>query len=273
MNFGLALGGGGARGYAHIGVMRVLEREGLRPSFFAGTSMGSLMGVLFAAGFSADETQNIVLEASFFKLLDLNPMSDMLKFSELKKMLITHLPNQFSELQFPLAVAVTDLVAGKQLSLHQGDLFEALRASIAYPGAIDPTWSNDMLLSDGGILNQVPVDLVRFLGARKVVAVDVTPFEQLAPHKNEGALGFIDRILGREAKLPGPQVVFRAIEIMQAQITEMRLAIFKPDVLIRPKLGEVGLFSFHKAKDAIRAGEIAAEAKLAELYEQLNGTL
>lgn len=162
--FGLALGGGGARGYAHIGVMRVLEREGFRPCAIAGTSMGSIMAAIFAAGHTADNVQQVLSQMSFWRFLNLNPLNDMLNFSELVRFLEPHIPRQMEDFPIPLGITATDLITGTEVYFRQGDVFQAIRASIAYPGVINPIWVGEQLLADGGILNQIPVDLARFLG-------------------------------------------------------------------------------------------------------------
>jgi NTE family protein len=263
--FGLALGGGGARGYAHIGVMRVLESEGLKSSLIAGTSMGGLLGALFAAGCSSETVEKFVQDASLGRLLDLNPLKDMLRLSELKKMLSAYLPKTFEELPTRLCLTATDLVTGRSVYLHQGDLLEAIGCTIAFPGAIDATWVGETLLADGGLLNQVPVDAVRFLGATRVLAVDVTPLAPLESSLEEKPVRWWEHLLGRDRSMSGMQAMMRSLEIMQFQMTETRLAMFVPDLILRPKLDGIGLFSFNREKDAIKAGEEVARSQLGVL--------
>jgi NTE family protein len=262
VKFGLALGGGGARGFAHIGVMRVLESEGLKPSLIAGTSMGGLLGALFAAGCSSETVEKIVHEASFGRLLDLNPLKDMLRLSELKKILGAHLPKTFEELPTRLCLTATDLITGRGAYLHQGDLLEAIGCTIAFPGAIDATWVGETLLADGGLLNQVPVDAVRFLGASRVLAVDVTPLAPLESSLEEKPIRWWEHLLGRDRTMTGMQTMMRSLEIMQFQMTETRLAMFVPDLILRPQMDGIGLFSFNREKDAIKAGEEVAKLQL-----------
>jgi NTE family protein len=263
--FGLALGGGGARGFAHIGVMRVLEHEGLKPSLIAGTSMGGLLGALFAAGCSSGTAEKFVQEASLGRLLDLNPLKDMLRLSELKKMLGVYLPKTFEELPTRLCLTATDLITGRGVYLHQGDLLEAIGCTIAFPGAIDATWVGETLLADGGLLNQVPVDAVRFLGANRVLAVDVTPLAPLESSLEDKPIRWWEHLLGRDRRMTGMQTMMRSLEIMQFQMTETRLAMFVPDLILRPKLDGIGLFSFNREKDAIKAGEEVARLQLEHL--------
>ncbi len=269
--FGLALGGGGARGYAHIGVMRVLEREGFRPSAIAGTSMGSMMGAMFASGHTADEVQEILSQMSFWRFLDWNPLSDMLNFSELVRFLEPYIPRQLEDFPVPFGITATDLITGTEVYFRQGDVFQAIRASIAYPGAINPIWVGHQLLADGGILNQIPVDLVRFLGSERVVAVDVTPLEVLheQPHKKS----WWEQIFRRGIDVNPIQNVYRAVEIMQIRLAEVKLAVSRPDLVLRPKLEGMGLFSFQQLEQAIRDGEAAAEGKLEEIRELLSTQL
>lgn len=265
--FGMALGGGGARGYAHIGVMRVLEREGFRPSVIAGTSMGSIMAAVFAAGHSADEVERILSQVSFWRFLDLNPLSDMLNFSELVRFLEPYVPRQMEDFPIPLGITATDLITGTEVYFRQGDVFQAIRASIAYPGVINPIWVGEQLLADGGILNQIPVDLVRFLGAERVIAVDVTPLEVLREHPQKKT--WWQQIFRRGIDANPIQNVYRSVEIMQIRLAEVKLAVSRPDLVLRPRLEGIGLFSFQQLKQAIQDGEAAAEGKLEEIRELL----
>lgn len=265
--FGLALGGGGARGYAHIGVVRVLEREGFRPSAIAGTSMGSIVAAVFAAGRLADEVQQILSQMSFWRLLDLNPLSDMLNFSELVRFLEPYVPRQIEDFPIPLGITATDLVTGTEVYFRQGDVFQAIRASIAYPGVINPIWVGEQLLADGGILNQIPVDLVRFLGAERVIAVDVTPLEVLREHPQKKT--WWQQIFRRGTDTNPIQNVYRSVEIMQIRLAEVKLAVSRPDLVLRPRLEGIGLFSFQQLEQAIHDGEAAAQTSLDRIRELL----
>lgn len=263
--FGLALGGGGARGYAHIGVVRALQQEGLQPGAIAGTSMGSLMGAMFAAGHSADKVQELLAQTSVWRFLDLNPLGDLLNYGELVRLLEPHVPRRLEDFPIPFGITATDLITGNEVYFRQGDTFEAVRASIAYPGAINPIWVGVQLLADGGILNQIPVDLVRFLGTERVVAVDVTPLEVLKdqPHQRS----WWDQVFRRGLEVNPIHNVYRAVEIMQIRLAEVKLAVSRPDVLIRPSLGGIGLFSFDRLEQAIREGESAARQHLGVIRE------
>jgi NTE family protein len=257
--FGLVLGGGGARGLAHIGVWRVLEDAGLRPQALAGTSMGGLVAAFIAAGTSAGELRRISETVSYRRLLDWRPGTGLLRASAFEAWLGAHLPPTFEELRLPLALTATDVLTGRQVYLSSGSLYTALRATTAYPGAIDPVPWDDMLLADGGILNQVPVDAALFLGVRRVVAVDVTVPEPLELQGRR-------RLWRAEAHLGTVRSLRRAVDIMQAQLTDARLSLYRPDILLRPHLEGVDLQSFRRGAQAIGAGETAARAELARLH-------
>lgn len=255
--FGLVLGGGGARGLAHIGVWAVLEDARLRPGVLAGTSMGGLVAAFIAAGMNAAQLRQVSETVSWRRLLDWRPGRGLLRTSAFEAWLATHLPPTFEELERPLAVTATDLLTGRMVYLSRGPLYPALRATTAYPGATQPVPWDDMLLADGGILNQVPVDAALFLGVRRVVAVDVTGPEPLElPGQRRGQ---------PEAHLGTVRSLRRAVDIMQAQLTDARLSLYRPDVLLRPRLEGVDLQSFRRGGQAILAGEAAARAELGRL--------
>ncbi|GGO21382.1 patatin-like phospholipase family protein [Deinococcus humi] len=257
--YGLVLGGGGARGLAHIGVWQVLEDAGLRPSVVTGTSMGGLVGAFIAAGYSGAELERISGTVSWRRLLDWRPGTGLFKISAMEGWLAHHLPPTFEELPTPLAITATDMLTGRGVYLARGSLFEAIRATSAYPGALDSVPVRDMLLSDGGILNQVPVDAALFLGVRKVLAVDVTAPDPLELHERRVL------IWKREAHLGPVRALRRAVEIMQAQLTDARLSLYRPDILLRPNLGSIDLMNFNRTDQAIAAGRDAAKAELPRL--------
>lgn len=264
--FGLVLGGGGARGLAHIGVWQVLEDAGLTPSVVTGTSMGGLVGAFIAAGYSGAELERISGTVSWRRLLDWRPGTGLLRISAMEGWLAQHLPLTFEELTVPLAITATDMLTGRGVYLTRGSLHDALRATSAYPGALDSVQIRDMLLSDGGILNQVPVDAALFLGVQKVLAVDVTAPDALQLHERRVL------IWKREAHLGPVRALRRAVEIMQAQLTDARLSLYRPDVLLRPDLGSIDLMNFNRTGQAIAAGRNAATAELPRLKALLGGS-
>ena len=265
-HFGIALGGGGARGLAHIGVMQVLERENLRPTVFAGTSIGGLLAAFFAAGKTGIELEEIALSLHWAPLWEWRPGVGLLNYEGFEVLLKRHLPETFEALEHPLVVTGTDLSAGVPVYLHSGKLYEAIQATIAFPGAIDPIWINGRLLADGGILNQVPVDAARFLGAEKVLAVDITAPRALPLTSQERPHPTLwDRVRHPRRHLTSLQVAWRAVEVMQAHLTQLRLAMAMPDLVLPVELPDIGLESFWKGRSAIEAGRLAAEKLLPEI--------
>ncbi|MVN87805.1 patatin [Deinococcus sp. HMF7620] len=257
--YGLVLGGGGARGLAHVGVWEVLQAHGLRPGVVAGTSMGGLVGAFIAAGYSAADLERLARGVSWRRLLDFRPSPGLLRQSALRAWLSHHLPETFEELSTPLAITATDLLSGRAVYLTRGNLHDALRATTAYPGALEPVPYEDMLLSDGGILNQLPVDAALFLGARQVLAVNVTAPDPLELQERRVLLW------RREASLGPVRALRRAVEIMQAQLTDARVNLYRPDVQLRPQLGDIDLITFGRTEQAIAAGREAALTQLPRL--------
>ncbi|WP_337844926.1 patatin-like phospholipase family protein [Thermus sp.] len=242
---GLALSGGGARGLAHIGVLEVLLEAGLDFQVVAGTSMGAIVGALFAAGMSPKEMLALAHRTPWLGLLGLSPREGIFSRRKLKDFLAEHLPPTFQDLRRPLAVTAVDVRSGRLLYLTQGDLPSAVLASAAYPGLLAPVEREGVLLFDGGVLDNLPVDAVRFLGAREVFAVDVTPEQE----QEEVPKGLIP--LAR-----------RAVDLMQRQLTALRLTLYPPEVYLRPELKGVGIEDFRCLEEIVEAGREAARAYL-----------
>lgn len=173
MDIGLVLGGGGARGYAHIGVLRALLEHDCQPVAISGCSMGGLVGAFFAAGKSPDEILALVEKLNFFNLLDMGALGGLVGTRKLEALLREHLPERFEDLELPLAVTVVDVQRGELLILRSGDLPTALLASAALPGILGPVKRNGRYLVDGGLLNNLPVDVIKTMTLEAIVAVDV----------------------------------------------------------------------------------------------------
>jgi NTE family protein len=253
---GLALGGGGARGLAHIGILKVLESEGISPDVLSGTSMGGIIAALFASGLHAREIEKQAREISklsaVVKLVDSNitSLEHIFGVEGIQKyfteMLGTSL--NFSELQIPLAMAAVDILSAKEVVLQEGNLIQAINATMALPGIMEPVKWGDMLLMDGGALNNVPADLVRSMGAEVVIAVDVSPDvtdpryweQQRMPDMAKASLRW-DRIIG-------------------ATITEAKLRKAAADLVLRPNISpQVSTLSgFKYAESVMDAGSRAA---------------
>lgn len=248
---GIALGGGGARGLCHIGVWRVLTELGVRPDLVSGTSMGGLVGAFIAAGYDADELEEISGSVGWLKLIDWGLSGRLLSTKAYRSFLAQHLPETFEELELPLVLTTTDVVDGQIHYLRSGDLHTAIRATTAYPGAVEPVPIGDAILVDGGILNQIPVDGALFLGARRVIAVNATALEPLERPRD------VEKVLRRRPVTGALKEAMRAIDVMQTQLTMARLSLYRPDVLIDPHIEGVDIQDFHKAREAIAAGDAA----------------
>lgn len=274
---GLALGGGGARGLAHIGVLRALDRAGILVDSIAGTSMGGLVGALYAAGVPLEKVQEEVLRLGQVKeqlrLVDVSISAAGLSvrgrrvYNMMADLLGEDLT--FTDLRLPLAMVATDIRAGREVVLQGGLVIDAVRATISVPGVFMPVDLGDYRLVDGGVLDNVPVDVARGMGATKVVAVDVLP-------------SFSQNLPGMEPVEAGIQLPFaplylnetyHVLMIMIAAQTENRLRQHPPDLLIRPTLpGSVTLLTgFNRAADIIDAGDAAAEAALPAIRALLAG--
>ncbi|HET7681605.1 MAG TPA: patatin-like phospholipase family protein [Xanthobacteraceae bacterium] len=286
----LALGGGAARGFAHIGVLRALVARGITPDIIVGTSIGAVAGGCFAGG-ALDTLEHwargltvrgvlgyLDVSLSGSGLIGGNRLAGHLE-NALAKTMIEDLPIRF-------AAIATEVRTGHEIWLTHGRLVEALRASYALPGIFPPVRIGGRWLVDGALVNPVPVSAARALGARVVIAVnlnadqfgrgitivshgsdasDEEPMEELEKQPSRiGAFFSAERLLKRQflgnADRPGlSTVMVDAFNVMQDRITRSRLAGDPPDVSINPRLGRVGWFDFHRAEEAIKLGEEAAD--------------
>ncbi len=176
IKIGVALGGGAVKGFAHIGVLQVLEENGIKPSFVAGTSMGSLIGALYSFGLTPIEMENLSRTIRYNSVVDLNViMHRGILVGNKLKMLVEQYTNNamIQNLKIPFRAVAIDLISGKQFVFEKGSVSEAVRASCSVPGVFEAVKKDDMLLVDGGLLNNVPSDVVKQMGADFVISVDV----------------------------------------------------------------------------------------------------
>jgi NTE family protein len=278
---GLALGAGSARGWAHIGVIRALERAGLHPDVVAGTSIGALVGAAYAAGELA-RLENWVLQlgvSDVIGFMDPSFGGGAFKGDRLIEFFRRHAADRPIE-TLPLAfgAVATSLSTGAEVWLRGGSLFEAIRASIALPGIFTPARREGSFLVDGGLVNPVPVSLARAMGADVVIAVDLgsdilgrrfrAAPRNTAPggmHKwiqdlraSFGAAAEGERV--EESAMPSlPDVLAACMDIVLVRIARSRMAGEPPDVVVTPRLARLRLFDFHRAKEAIDEGTRAVE--------------
>jgi len=292
---GLALGSGSAKGWSHIGVIRVLERAGISPEIVCGTSIGSLVGAAYAAG-ELDRLEQWVKNLRWqtaVGFLDLKMGGGLIEGSKLIDFFRSQFNDQGIE-QLPKAFScvATDLASGREIWLRDGSVIDAVRASIAMPGLFTPAYQDGRLLVDGGLVNPVPVSLCRAMGADIVIAVDlnwdlVLHRSRIAPESETEiaplANGIINAILAKfrpAARLPGEKqaekempsmldVMSTSLNIMQVRITQSRLAGEPADAMIRPRLSDIASMDFHRGALAIAEGERAAESALPMIRELL----
>lgn len=248
---GLVLSGGGARGLAHVGALEVLEAHGFAAQVVAGTSMGAIVGALWAAGYSAVQILEQVRKTPWLSILDLSLSLRIVNPQKLERYLASLLPQTFEELPKRLVVAAVDLVSGQVVYLHTGELTSAIVASAGIPGAIGPVEREGLLLVDGGVLDNLPVVAARFLGAHRVLAIDVTPDAQADAQD-------------RSLRTPIGQAR-QVIRVMQERITQFRLAAYPPEVYLKPELSHIiGIESFDRYEEIVEAGRKAARSMYSE---------
>jgi len=265
---GVALGGGGARGIAHIGVLRVLEREGMPVDCIAGTSIGGIMAAAYASGFTPDqleeEAKNTTSAWQMLRLADPGPLKHgLLRGKRLQDYFETRLGNKtFADLRIPLALVSVDLNARQEAVLTDGPLSLAVRATISVPGLFRPVEVQGKRLVDGGLLNNVPVSAVRQLGADVVIAVDVEPDPQDPNHVRFTSSRWMPEGLTRTFA-----TMDEAISLLLSKVQESYLQQHPPDLVVRPEIpaGINVLSGYSRVEELIRVGEECAEAALPQL--------
>ena len=298
---GLALGGGSARGWAHIGVIRALADAGIEPDIVCGTSIGALVGAAYVDG-DLDQLESWVRSLrlqTVVSFLDFSLGSGLIKGDKLIEFFRSHFVDRdIRELARPFGAVATDLQRGREVWLREGRVSEAVHASIALPGLFTPVQRDGSWLVDGGLVNPVPVSLCRAMGADLVIAVDLNadllgrhlkPKPAKAPRQRvtaEEPETLTDSVMARiQASMAqlgmnhdtGPQapamldVLATSINIMQVLITRSRLAGEPADVMVTPLLADLGLMEFHRGSAAIDAGRRAVEVIMPQLQGRLNG--
>jgi NTE family protein len=298
---GLALGGGAARGFAHIGIVRTLIAHGIAPNVVVGTSIGAVVGGAYAAGHldKLEDWARSLQPRNILGYLDIRLNGSGLiggdkLATELEaaigKTLIEDLPVKF-------ATVATEVRTGHEIWLTHGRMVHAMRASYALPGIFSPVLVGDRWLVDGALVNPVPVSAARALGAEIVIAANLSsdvfthsttvyshgaPADALGavteaapPKRGLGRLFSPERTVKREffggGGRPGiSSVMVDAFNIMQDRITRARLAGDPPDLLISPRVGQIGWFDFHRADDLIAFGARAAERAIDSIQEAIH---
>ncbi|MBU1209768.1 MAG: patatin-like phospholipase family protein [Alphaproteobacteria bacterium] len=301
LRIGLALGGGAARGWSHIGVLRALEEAGIRPQVIAGTSIGAVVGGCYAAG-HLDEVEAFARELTMRRVwgfLDFNLAgTGLITGGRLTERLIDTVGGQkMQDLAIAFTAVATEIGTGHEIWLSKGGLANAIRASYALPGIFKPVKIRGRWLFDGALVNPVPISVCRAMGARYVIAVnlnfDLSSRGTLAPQvefdtepevetdldvaplaKETG--GFNARrllqrqLFGRGENVPGiSTVMVEAFNIVQDRIARSRLAGDPPDAMISPRLHGINLFDFHRAAELIDLGYAAAKREIETIRQEI----
>ena len=304
---GLVLGGGAARGWAHIGAIRALHDAGIKPDVVCGTSIGALVGAVYANG-DLDWLEEWVSKLTcqtVVRLLDLRFSGGLLGGRKVIQIFADKFAGRsIAQLNMPFAAVATELDSGRESWLQDGSVVDAVRASIAIPGIFTPVYHNGVWLVDGGLSNPVPVSVARGMRADCVIAVDLNndilngrdfggaavdtpaldpdapppvalrrngkPWPRwLAPAEGRAS----DDV--RVAPAPSARVpsmlssIAQSIDIMQVRISRSRLAGEPADILIQPRLGGMGIFDFHRAGPAMDEGRAAVEHMLPAIRARL----
>lgn len=303
----LALGSGAARGWAHIGVLDVLTEAGIKPDIVCGTSMGALVGSVYASG-RLDALRDWAMGADWravAAMIDVGLLAGGLVDGVhiVKWLTGLGLPDKIEDLKLPFAAVATDISTGREIWLQSGSLATAVRASIGMPGLFSPTKLDGRWLSDGGLVNPIPVSVCRAMGADFIIAVnlnedllgrrlvmeadpaadDASRSDTVA--KPESLMELIASIptsvqskmsslsfFGTGSPTPGYfDVLTNAIDIMQDHITRSRLAGEPPHAMVMPRVADIGLMDFHRAGESIAEGRAAAEQVLPVIEAKLKG--
>jgi len=257
---GLTLGSGGARGIAHIGVLKVLEKNNIPIDYIAGASSGAFVGAYYALNRKIDGFEKICLGLTKKKVLSfidpINPKKALIAGNKLKQEIRRILENKdFNDLKIPLTIIATNLENGQEVHLKKGNLADAVRASIGIPGIFYPARLDDKWLVDGGLINATPVDVAREMGADIVIAVDLT--------------------MSNEAKFKDPAIVgtlVQSFDIMRTELTRLKIQSVRNLVLIQPTVddrNEIDALRFYEAKKFIESGEDAAEKAMPEIKRKI----
>jgi NTE family protein len=299
----LVLGSGSSRGWAHIGAIEALEEAGIPIDSIVGSSVGSYVGALYAAG-SLNSLKTFVLRMDGKKVFSyfdvVFPRSGLLNGTKKLKEFVSLLTDarDFSDLKIPVIMVATDLESGDKVVLKSGNLIDALRATMSMPGLFSPARAKAKWLVDGGLVDPVPVSIARVMDVDVVIAVDLN--SGLSPrkksklridnsrkkvddphrHKNElvnkladyyvnaelGVRNKLNELFRKELSTPDIiETVTTSIGIMQERITRINLAVDPPDILIQPRLNELKMMDFDQVEHVIHEGYLAVMEKIEDI--------
>lgn len=255
IKIGLALGGGAARGFAHIGVIKALEAQGIYPDIVVGTSAGSVVGALYAAGNTGFQLQKMAFDMDEAAISDwalplFGKSSGVLKGEALQAYVNKAVNNQpMEKLKVPFGAVASDLKTGQPILFQRGNTGMAVRASSSVPGVFQPVAINGHTYVDGGLVAPVPVRFAREMGADFVIAVNISTQADV------------------QATVSSLEVIMQTFSIMGQRINQFELK--DADIVIQPALGKMGSSDFNSRNQAILAGEQAAAALMPQIKQKL----
>jgi len=254
LKVGLALGSGAAWGFAHIGVLKILEENNIPIHFIAGSSMGAIIGALYALNPNIKKLQEKTLDLTKLKLIKLIdvciPKTSLIKANKIKMLLEELLENKsFSDTKIPLQIVATDLESGKEIIIKKGKLIDAVMASISIPGIFPPVRLQEGLLVDGGVINPTPTNVVKEMGADVIIGVDLT--------------------MQNKTELKNPnifQTLMRSYEILRTQSTKFNINENDKNLLIlKPDIIKLRKFKFYEIQKFVEEGERVAMENISKI--------
>lgn len=268
---GLALGGGAARGVAHIGVLEILEKSNIPIDMIAGTSAGAVIGSVYAQGKNTDELKKVVKEWNWLhraQTIDLAlPRSGFIAGHRIKKLLKSIIGDvSFEDLKIPFACVATDITTGEEVVINQGSVLEAVRASISMPIIFSVVKYGGRYLVDGGLVNPVPVSVLKNMGADFIIAVNVTPHLDRIPE----AIYLKESDAGSAPETKEPNlfsIIMKTFSITNSQIVEASLS--GADVVIEPRMADISMADFNHADRCIMEGGMSAIDAVLEIKKRL----
>ena len=259
---GLVLGGGSAKGLAHIGVLKVLEEHNIKIDMISGASIGALIGALYLSGYSPKNLEEMIKNLNFKKLIDIGvPRSGLIKGDKMESYLRELLDEKkFSDLSAPLYITAVDIVNYREVVFSKGDLAKAIRASVSVPGIFRPVKNNGKILVDGGVLDNLPIEILKDAGADVIIAVNLSGNE-----KRKILYDVADKKKS-EGKSPNIMAILAdSYRLMDREHTRLYLEKSGADLMLHPDLRKVGFADFNKISAGIKAGEVEARKKIGKI--------
>lgn len=274
----LVLGGGGSRGIAHIGVLDVLMREQIPIDLIIGTSMGAIVGALFAYGISPMIIAEHIAKLRGTTLFSMNLFSARARQKNVERQLTPALGKRtFDDLKIPLIVMAVDMISGQEIAIKEGELIPAILASSAVPAVFPPVELNNMQLADGGVVDSLATHIAYEHNAQRIIAVDVyPPLEKDNPWVDpvSAIMGFqIPFLLAYTEWSKTPSMLsslWRSFRVMASHVHEERLAAYPPDVLLRPAVEDYGSLDFTDVEGPLQAGRDEAQHNLQAIKKLLS---